>query len=171
MQNEHDHNHCHVRQVCVLDRIEQVHSSIKGLERSKVRVFFSLKSSFHYHRFPYPPISPNMGTSIIFLFLLIIEIPVAFSASVSLSAREPLDQVDISVTYSWPTSKTNLDTSTQFLSDNGGNECTNNREYVEWAGDNDSTGGSESALVLLAKARRLNAISSFAVLLSCDSRF
>lgn len=88
----------------------------------------------------------------------------AYGATQTINVRERLDQVDLAVTYIWPSTRSNLDTSTQFLSDNGGNECTNSREYVEWGGDSPGAGGSETAVVLLAKAGRLNAISNFAVI-------
>lgn len=89
---------------------------------------------------------------------------VAFGASQTIFSRERLDQIDLAVTYVWPPTATNLDTSTQFLSDSGGSECTNSREYVEWGGDDTGPGGSETSVVLLAKARRLSAVSNFAVI-------
>lgn len=97
-----------------------------------------------------------MRLSIFFLIVLIAELPLIFTISVTRVAYVRLDQVDLAVTYSWQAPRTNLDTNTHFRTDYGGAGCSNTREYVEWAGDSTGTGGSETAVVLLAKAKRLN---------------
>lgn len=71
----------------------------------------------------------------------------------SVSATVPnLTGLELVVRYSWPLNEVDLDTGTEFLGQKVGFDCGTS-PYMQFSGDNTSSGGSETVTVRLAQAR------------------
>ena len=98
--------------------------------------------------------------SLLLLLLLAAEQSAAVSRQGSTIGS--LSQFTLHITYSWPSSKTNLDTSTTFVRQSVGANCAGQTDYVQWNGDVRTAGGQESAALLLNKANEDGVIGGFA---------
>jgi hypothetical protein len=83
----------------------------------------------------------------------------AFKAFGDLEATLPttcnlLKDNDLLLEYSWPQTQKDLDTQTSFLGAGVGFGCGAGNPYLQWGGDNTSTGGTEFTVVDLFKARQ-----------------
>ena len=61
----------------------------------------------------------------------------------------PCGVADLFVSYRWPNSQKDLDTSTVLFGSGVGYACNNNSPYLVWSGDDTSAGGTETVIVHL----------------------
>jgi hypothetical protein len=85
--------------------------------------------------------------------------PVAPFATFVLDAPDPTVKLpnpcgveDVFVSYRWPNTQSDLDTSTSLFGSSVGYACDNNSPYLQWSGDDTSAGGTETVMVHLKQA-------------------
>ena len=63
-----------------------------------------------------------------------------------------IEDLTLVIEYSWPADQPDLDTGTFFLGNGVGFRCSSSTDYIEFSGDNTSTGGIETARIRLGSS-------------------